>query len=189
MNAWPAWLVLSIWLAWFALWRLASPDNAAPDEKESALSRASYLVPMVLVIVLMIGPGWPPWLEQQLIPGGWVRYWIGVVVLLSALGLTVWARRVLGKNWSGRIAIKDEQQLVRSGPYRLIRHPTYTGGLVAILGTAVASGRVSGFLALALGCAALGLKIRIEERWLMEKFGDRYAEYRRSSWMLVPYVL
>jgi protein-S-isoprenylcysteine O-methyltransferase Ste14 len=189
VNAWPAWLVLSIWLVWFAFWRLASPDSAGSDERESARSRASYLVPMVLVIVLMIGPGWPPWVEHQLIPGGWFRYWIGVVVLVSGLGLTVWARRVLGRNWSGRIAIKDGQQLVRVGPYRLIRHPIYTGGLIAILGSAAASGRVSGFLALALGCAALGLKIRIEERWLMKEFGDQYAEYRRSSWILVPYVL
>lgn len=191
MNSWPTWLVIFIWVAWFALWRLATPDGAAPeeDEKESAWSRASYLAPMLLVIILMIGPGWPPWLEHQLIPGGWVRYWIGVAVLASGLGLTVWARRVLGKNWSGRIAIQDDQQLVRTGPYHLIRHPIYTGGLIAILGSAVASGSVSGFLALALACAALGLKIRIEERWMLEKFGDQYAEYRRSSWNLVPYLL
>jgi protein-S-isoprenylcysteine O-methyltransferase Ste14 len=189
VNAWPTWLVVSIWVAWFAFWRLASPDSAASDESESAWSRASYLVPMLLVIVLMIGPGWPAWLEHQVIPGGWVRYWIGVVVLASGLGLTVWARRVLGSNWSGRIAIKDGQRLVRVGPYRLIRHPIYTGGLIAILGSALASGSVSGFLALGLAGAALGLKIRIEERWLMKEFGDQYAEYRRLSWVLLPYVL
>lgn len=189
MNAWPAWLVISIWVVWFAFWRVASSGSTASDERESAWSRASYLVPMVLVIVLMISPGWPPWLARQLMPGGWVRYWVGVVVLLSALGFTVWARRTLGRNWSGRIAIKDGQQLVRAGPYRRIRHPIYSGGLVAILGSAVASGRVSGFLALVLACAALGHKIRIEERWLMREFGDRYAEYRRSSWLLLPYLL
>jgi protein-S-isoprenylcysteine O-methyltransferase Ste14 len=189
VNAWPAWLVISIWVVWFAFWRLASPGSAASDERESAWSRASYLVPMLLVIVLMIGPDWPPWLRRQLIPGGWVRYWVGVVVLASGLSFTVWARRVLGSNWSGRIAIKDGQQLVRVGPYRWIRHPIYTGALVAILGSAVTSGTVSGLLALALACAALGHKIRIEERWLMREFGDHYAEYRRSSWLLVPYVL
>jgi protein-S-isoprenylcysteine O-methyltransferase Ste14 len=96
---------------------------------------------------------------------------------------------VLGRNWSGRIAIKEDQQLVRAGPYRSIRHPIYTGGLIAILGTAVASGRISGFLGLALASAALGLKMRIEERWLIREFGDRYAEYRRTSWMVVPYLL
>ncbi len=189
MDAWPAWLVASIWVVWFAFWRFAATGSTAPAERESAWSRASYLLPMLLVIVLMIGPSWPPWLEHRLIPGGWVRYWIGVVVLTLGLGFTVWARRVLGKNWSGRIAIKEDQQLVRAGPYRSIRHPIYTGGLIAILGTAVASGRISGFLALGLASAALGLKIRIEERWLMKEFGDRYAEYRRTSWMLVPYLL
>jgi protein-S-isoprenylcysteine O-methyltransferase Ste14 len=143
---------------------------------------------MLTVIVLMIGPGWPPWLEHQLIAGGWVRYWIGVVVLASGLGFTVWARRVLGRNWSGRIAIKQGQQLVRAGPYRWIRHPIYSGGLIAVLGSAVASGTVSGFLGLALACAALGHKVRIEERWLTREFGDQYAQYRRSSWMFLPYV-
>jgi protein-S-isoprenylcysteine O-methyltransferase Ste14 len=142
-----------------------------------------------LVIVLMIGPPWPSWLGHQLIPGGWVRYWSGILVLALGLGFTVWARRVLGSNWSGRIAIKEDQQLVRAGPYRSIRHPIYTGGLIAILGTAVASGRISGFLGLALASAALGLKMRIEERWLIREFGDRYAEYRRTSWMVVPYLL
>lgn len=183
------WLVVSMWAVWLALWRLASPGSTASEERESAWSRASYLLPMLLVIVLMIGPGWPPWLSHQLISGGWVRYWIGVVVLASGLGFTVWARLMLGRNWSGRIAIKHGQQLVRIGPYRRIRHPIYTGGLIAILGTAVASGRVSGFLALALACAALGYKVRIEERWLMREFADQYAEYRRSSWMFMPYVL
>jgi protein-S-isoprenylcysteine O-methyltransferase Ste14 len=189
LNAWPTWLVVSMWVVWFAFWRLASPGSTAAEDRESPWSRASYLLPMLLVIVLMIGPGWPPWLELQWVPGGWIRYWIGVGVLASGLGLTVWARPVLGRNWSGRIAIKDGQQLVRTGPYRWIRHPIYTGGLIAILGSAVASGRVCGFLAVALACAALGYKIRIEERWLMREFGDQYAEYRRSSWMLVPYVL
>jgi protein-S-isoprenylcysteine O-methyltransferase Ste14 len=96
--------------------------------------------------------------------GGTTR--IGAFMVASGLGFTVWARLVLGRNWSGRIAINVGQQLVRTGPYRWIRHPIYTGG-----------------------CAALGHKIRVEEHWLMREFGDQYREYRRSSWRLVPFVL
>jgi len=144
---------------------------------------------MLLMIVLLIGPSWPPWLSVRLVPGGWVRYWIGVALVLSGLCMTVWARRVLGTNWSGRISITAGQQLVITGPYRWIRHPIYAGGLIAVLGSATASGQVSGFLAFAIASLALGHKIRIEERWMMREFGDRYQNYRRSSWRLIPFVL
>jgi protein-S-isoprenylcysteine O-methyltransferase Ste14 len=176
-------------MIWFAFWRLAALERTGVAERESDWSRMSYVLPLLLVIVLMIGPGWPPWLDYRLIRGGWIRYSIGVGMVTAGLAFTVWARRVLGRNWSGRIAIKSGQQLVRAGPYRYIRHPIYTGGLLAILGSAAASGRVSGFLAFCLACAALLHKIRIEERWLMREFGDQYREYRGVSWMLVPYLL
>ena len=189
MTAWPTWLIVALWIIWFAFWRLSALERTKVTERESAWSRASYVLPLLLVIVLMIGPEWPPWLNYRLIRGGWIRYSIGVVMVTAGLAFTVWARRVLGRNWSGRIAIKSGQQLVRAGPYRYIRHPIYTGGLLAILGSAAASGRVSGFLAFCLACAALLHKIRIEERWLTREFGDQYREYRGVSWMLVPYVL
>ncbi len=189
MDAWPTWLIVSLWIVWFAFWRLAATGGAEVADRESAWSRASYLLPMMLVIVLMMGPPSPSWLTHPLIPGGWIRYWIGVALVVSGLGFTVWARRIVGKNWSGRIAIRSDQHLVRSGPYRWIRHPIYTGGLIAVLGTGVAAGRVSGLLAFALACAAPGHKIRIEERWLMQEFGDDYRAYRKSSWRLMPFIL
>ena len=78
---------------------------------------------------------------------------------------------------------------MRHGPYRRIRHPIYSGILLAILGTALAAGQVHGLIALALALVALWLKSRVEERWMQQEFGAQYAAYRASSWALIPFVL
>jgi protein-S-isoprenylcysteine O-methyltransferase Ste14 len=75
MDEWPTWLIISIWIIWFVFWRLAARGSPQVVERESARSRASYLVPMLLVIVLLVGPGWPTWLARPIIPGGWIRDW------------------------------------------------------------------------------------------------------------------
>jgi protein-S-isoprenylcysteine O-methyltransferase Ste14 len=84
--------------------------------------------------------------------------------------------------------VKSGHELVRSGPYRWIRHPIYTGGLLGLLGTALASGKASGFLGVLLAVCALVYKLRIEERVMSAQFGDDYRKYRRASWALVPFV-
>jgi len=117
-----------------------------------------------------------------------VRYWIGVVLLAAGLAFAVWARAVLGGNWSGTVTIKEGHELIDRGPYRHIRHPIYSGLLLALLGTWLAGGRVYGLLAFALALSALSGKLRVEERFMAQEFGERYAAYRRSTWALVPWI-
>jgi protein-S-isoprenylcysteine O-methyltransferase Ste14 len=78
---------------------------------------------------------------------------------------------------------------VQSGPYRFVRHPIYTGLLLGLLGTAIARGDVQGFVAFAIACAALWRKLRLEERWMQETFGDVYAKYRENVPALIPHLL
>ena len=188
MRSWPTQLIIGIWLIWFVFWRFAARGAKADEQQESIGSRLSYLMPMMVVIVLMMWQPWPGWLGLDLIDGGWTVYWIGVALLLFGLLWAVWARHTLGSNWSGRISVKSGHELVRSGPYRWVRHPVYTGGLLGLLGSALASGKVSAFLGLLLAICALVYKLRIEERWMLTQFGDRYREYRRASWALLPFV-
>ncbi len=111
-------------------------------------------------------------------------------LFLQALGvlLAIWARRHLGRNWSGEIAIKVDHQLVRSGPYALVRHPIYTALLAMYAGSAVVSGEWHALLGLALAAIAYGRKIQLEETNLLESFGAGYREYCGRTWALLPGV-
>ncbi|EQD61549.1 Isoprenylcysteine carboxyl methyltransferase, partial [mine drainage metagenome] len=73
-----------------------------------------------------------------------------------------------------------------SGPYRHVRHPIYTGILLAFVGSALALAEWRGVLAVLLAAVALIIKLRREERWMLERFGSDYAEYRKASWALLP---
>jgi protein-S-isoprenylcysteine O-methyltransferase Ste14 len=98
------------------------------------------------------------------------------------------ARRRLGRNWSGAIAANVDHQLVRSGPYRLVRHPIYGAILGMYLGAALVSGDVHALAGLSLASAAYWRKIRLEERRLRDLFGPAYADYQRTTWALIPAV-
>jgi len=102
------------------------------------------------------------------------------------LFLAIWARRALGRNWSGEISIKVEHQLVRSGPYKLLRHPIYTGLLAMYAGAALVTGTWLAILGLAMAAFAYWRKIRLEEENLNVAFGAEYDAYRRETWALVP---
>jgi protein-S-isoprenylcysteine O-methyltransferase Ste14 len=188
MRAWPAELIAGIWIFWFVFWRFAARGAKQVEQQESIGSRLSYLVPMLIVIALVMWQSWPGWLGTQLYDGDWTEYWVGLAVLVFGLLLAVWGRRALGDNWSGRVTVKNDHELVRSGPYRRIRHPIYAGGLLGLLGTALASGKVSAFLGVMLAVCALVYKLRIEERWMLAQFGSVYRDYQRASWALVPLI-
>jgi protein-S-isoprenylcysteine O-methyltransferase Ste14 len=107
---------------------------------------------------------------------------------MLGLALAIWSRRCLGRYWSGKITIKVEHRLVRSGPYRVVRHPIYTALLSLYAGTAIVSGELHALIGLALVIYAYLRKIRLEEANLMKAFGAEYRDYRRETWDLLPGV-
>jgi len=104
------------------------------------------------------------------------------------LAFSVWARFYIGRNWSPHIELKKEHQLIRTGPYAVVRHPIYSGFMLATLGTAVVFAEWSGLLAFVLIVAAWGYKGRLEEMAMIEKFGTEYERYRQNVKGLVPFV-
>jgi isoprenylcysteine carboxyl methyltransferase (ICMT) family protein YpbQ len=102
--------------------------------------------------------------------------------------LDVWAIRCLGRNWSGAVTIKVDHQLIRTGPYRLVRHPIYTAMFGMFLGTAIVGGELHGLLALLICTIAYWRKTRMEERGLRDVFGQAYDDYRRTSWAFIPWL-
>ncbi|MDB5396866.1 MAG: hypothetical protein JWM91_4372 [Rhodospirillales bacterium] len=110
-------------------------------------------------------------------------------MLVAGLGFSIRARRYLGRNWSGTITLKEDHELIRTGPCGWVRHPIYTGLLLAFVGSAAALGQWRGLAAVGLAIVAFLLKIRLEERWMIEAFGDTYRLYRSEVRALIPFVL
>ncbi len=100
--------------------------------------------------------------------------------------LAVWARAHLGRNWSPAPALKENHELVTTGPYALLRHPIYTGVILAVLGSALVS--PPWFITLIIVIAIFAWRTQVEERIMMKEFPKDYAEYRKHTWRLVPYV-
>ena len=116
-------------------------------------------------------------------------FWLGAAVTVAGLLFAVWAREHLGRNWSRSVTIKQDHELITTGPYAVVRHPIYTGILAGFLGMAIAISQVRGFLVFVLIFLAFCIKFRMEEQWMRSQFGDAYATYARHTAALVPYLL
>ena len=113
---------------------------------------------------------------------------VGDVLCVLGVAFSIWARANLGSNWSNQPATKEGHELMTSGAYRLVRHPIYSGMLIAALGTSLVIG-IPGLLIL-LGFVAMVIsRIGVEERLMLQLFGDRYLQYKKRTKMLIPYLI
>lgn len=112
---------------------------------------------------------------------------VGIVAV--GVVITVWARLTLGRNWSGSVVVKEDHELIQSGPYRFVRHPIYTGLLTMFLGTVIDEALAVGFVAFVVVAVALVAKLRREEALMTQQFPDQYPRYRARTRALVPFVL
>lgn len=176
-----------LWLAWLAYWVFAARDVKPVRRREPWASRLLTVALTIPVALLMAAPGkWLPWLSARFLPDTMIVDWAGLLMVTAGLALAVWARTHLGRNWSGTVTVKEDHELVRSGPYAIVRHPIYTGLLLAMLGTAIILGEWRGLSALCFLSAAFLLKLRREERFMAESFPDTYPGYRAQVPALVP---
>jgi protein-S-isoprenylcysteine O-methyltransferase Ste14 len=191
MDTYYRYLVPGLWIAWMLYWRISAAGVKAARRRESPASRAAHLVPLLLAGILLwvhTIPGGGV-LFERFLPRSYAAYWGGTALLAFGLAFSVWARVHIGRNWSATVTVKQDHELIRSGPYALVRHPIYTGLLLAFIGTAIVRGEWRGVLALLIVFAALWRKLRLEERWMIETFGEEYRRYRERTAALIPYVL
>jgi protein-S-isoprenylcysteine O-methyltransferase Ste14 len=114
---------------------------------------------------------------------------IGLVLMWAGLALRVWSIATLGAEFRTTVEVDAGQQLVERGPYRLLRHPSYSGVLLLAAGYGVLTGVWPALLVAVIGpTLVLMRRIQVEEKALTETFGDDYRAYQRRTWRLVPLV-
>lgn len=173
-----------IWIAFVYYWSAAAKNATPAESGESRASRAVHTRLLNAALLLLFLP--LPGLRARFLPGGVLIVACGLALQVLGFALAAWARRHLGRNWSGPIAIAAGHDLVRSGPYRLVRHPIYSAMFAMFGGSALVSGELHALLAIALLGIAYWRKIRLEERALGARFGVGYEDYRRATWALIP---
>jgi len=117
-------------------------------------------------------------------------FWLGILLINAGIAFRLYAIHVLGPFFTTAVAVAPEQTVIEAGPYRLIRHPSYTGLLITLLGLGLSLTNWLSLLVL-MGCALLGFsyRIHIEEHVLKVQLGQRYQEYMRRTKRLIPFVL
>lgn len=176
------------WLCWglFGLvWILGAVYNSykAPEAKQK-LFRYDWLILAVLAwLISHYAPFYFRTLFRFNIP---LLQWVGTAFLLLSTMFTLWSRWVLGKMWATNAAIKTEHRLVTTGPYRITRHPIYTGILGMILGSAISLGEGLGFFGLIVIVIFFLNRIRMEEQLMTESFGEQYLQYKKRIPKLLP---
>jgi protein-S-isoprenylcysteine O-methyltransferase Ste14 len=182
-------LMLGLWLAWLLYWLIAALGAKITQRRESLGSRLSHVVPLLIGVTLIAWPRVPwDWLSLPLLPHRPLTYGVGLALVVLGLAFTVWARLHLGRNWSGTVTLKEGHELIRSGPYAYVRHPIYTGLLVALLGSAVACGELRAMIGLSVVAAAFIRKLRIEERFMRALFPGQYPRYCTEVPALIPFT-
>ncbi len=171
------------WAAFWLYWIVAAISMKRGRIAWSHEVRIRLLIAVVAVVFVRLGL-----FRGYGVDSDPMRAGIGLALFGVGLGLAVWARLRLGRNWGTPMTRKNEPELVTGGPYHLVRHPIYSGILVAGLGTAVALNWLW-LAAVILAGIYFVYSATVEERYLAEQFPDAYPAYRRSTRMLVPFIL
>lgn len=162
------------------------------QQREQVSTRLFYSI-FVVVGFFLLFTGDRPWqshaLLQRVIPPSAGLAWTGAGLTAAGLLFSVWARLHLGRNWSGVVTVKVGHELIRTGPYRFVRHPIYSGLLLGMLGTALSRRDISGFLGTVIVWVGFTLKSRVEEGFMTQTFGAAYDDYRRQTGAILPRFL
>ena len=183
-------LIEIAWIIFCVVWFVMAFGVKRSVKRQSSAGRLLYIAVSVVAYMLLFTErlGWGP-LRSRFV--SWRHEWVvlGVAMTYAGVALAVWARTILAGNWSATVTVKQDHTLVRQGPYSTVRHPIYSGLLLAGLGTALVIGEVRCLVAVAIALVGFYTKSRLEERFMIGRFGEEYEEYRQHTWALVPFLL
>jgi protein-S-isoprenylcysteine O-methyltransferase Ste14 len=178
------------WMLTGAFWLLTAIGQKRAVYVESAEVTARHGLAALAAFLLLLAPwtsigplGW------QVAPHSQWADWAGLAIGIAGFAVAFWARTLLGGEWSSSVALKAEHRLITIGPYAWLRHPIYSGLLLAMLGTAIAGNQVRMYIAVPVAFCAFWYKSRLEERLLLQAMGARYQQYQQRTRAMIPGVL
>ena len=177
----------ALWLTFCVIWLLSALRLKAVKSQESVGSRMLYQAPLWVAWILLF-TRFSHWgvLGRRFLPDNQTVAVTGLILTVSGMAFACWARYTLGQNWSSKVTIKVDHELIRRGPYAYVRHPIYTGLLLAIIGTALAVAEWRAVAAVLLTWISFYQKARTEEKMLSQEFGAAFAEHRRHTGFFLP---
>jgi|SRR5882724_93213 len=183
-------IISACWGIFFVVWILAALFTKRTVYHESGAQRLRYIIPILIGWYLLFrGHRLPPPFNVPIIPQTDIIHVVAAILCVCGLGFCLWARAVLGRNWSGTVTLKENHELIVRGPYRLVRHPIYTGILAMLIATAIEQGHVAGMLGLIFVFASFWIKLNNEEEVMRKQFPDQYAAYAERVKRIIPFVL
>jgi protein-S-isoprenylcysteine O-methyltransferase Ste14 len=187
-------LIAIFWLIFWIYWIVSAVGVKQNVKGKGSWSFGGWLGSRLLFIVIIVAilnlpqfSGWWAWANGWAIFQSEAVRSIGVVLTAAGISFAIWARRHLGRNWSGTPRMKVGHELVTSGPYRFVRHPIYTGMLAALFGSALAVG-FAWLVIFIIVTVVFVRRIGVEEKYMMQLFPDQYPAYRARTKALVPFI-
>jgi protein-S-isoprenylcysteine O-methyltransferase Ste14 len=185
----PAGIIGDLWMLFALYWLVSALNRKKTKRRESWFQRLAYVLPLVAAFFLLFRYKYGhTWLGTRFVPDTPMVRWLGVAIMASGVAIAFWARFHLGANWSGVVTLKEGHELIRTGPYRTIRHPIYTGILLAFLGNVLEVGQVRGLIGLLIIWLSFYVKARREESFLAQEFGPHFNEHTQHTGMFLPKV-
>jgi protein-S-isoprenylcysteine O-methyltransferase Ste14 len=183
-------IISGCWILFAVIWLIAAFWTKRSVYQESRWQRLGYMIPVLIDGYLVFkGQRLSDPLAFRIVPHVDALAWTGIALCIVGLAFCIWARFTLGQNWSGMVTLKGGHELITRGPYALVRHPIYTGLLTMFVATVLVLGHVAGILAMPLVFVSIWIKLRHEEKLMLQKFPDQYAAYQRRVKRLVPFLL
>ena len=174
-----------IFVGWLAFWIYWLAAAVGVKSGQTGWARfAGFRVGIILVVLLLVRAR--VFKGHTVISDPWLQG-IGLAVFVLGLALAIWARVYLGRNWGMPMSQKADPELVTTGPYRSIRHPIYSGIILAMVGTTIAVSLYWLVAAVLIG-AYFTYSAVAEERFMASRFPESYPGYKRSTKMLIPFV-
>jgi protein-S-isoprenylcysteine O-methyltransferase Ste14 len=180
-------IAVCFWIVLAVYWAVSALSQKSTKQEEHFLERLQHLVPVMIAFLLLSqSDASYGWLGVRFVAESQPLNLLGLALAGAGAAFAIWARWHLGRNWSAVVSIRNDHDLICTGPYRAVRHPIYTGLLLAIMGTVLIVGEFRALLAFAIVLASFYLKARKEDAWLAREFGETFEGHAKRTGMFLP---